>query len=191
MNRDHPDGTAPRRGLLVIGGDGPSPAALAKCARDSDIVIAADSGFDACRAAGVEPLLVVGDMDSLSDRRLLDALPRDRVMIFPRDKDETDTEIGVRILRERGCAHLTIAGGGGGRLDHLLGVVALFERPEPPSRWLTTSEEILLVEGEAVIDGCAGATISVFPVGAGVSGMRSEGLHWPLDGLTFARGWAG
>jgi thiamine pyrophosphokinase len=184
-------GSGPRRGLLVIGGDAPSPQTLARCAREADIVIAADSGYDACRAAGVVPDLVVGDMDSLSDRRLLAELPASRVREFPRDKDETDTEIGVRLLREKGCGPVTIAGGGGGRLDHLLGVVALFERDQPPSRWLTTAEEIVLVEGAAEIGECAGATISVFPLGDGAGDMRSEGLYWPLDGLSFGRGTAG
>ena len=180
-----------RSGLLVIGGTGPSPARLSECARGVGFVVAADSGLDSCVAAGVVPDLVVGDMDSLSDPGLLRGFPSERVLLFPRDKDETDTEIGLRILHERGWGHVTIAGGAGGRIDHLLGVAGLFERDAPPARWITGREDLLLVSGEAVFPGWAGSTVSVFPVGDRAAELHSEGLKWPLDGLELRRGFCG
>jgi thiamine pyrophosphokinase len=180
-----------RRGLLVIGGTGPSARTLSECARDAEFIVAADSGLDSCVAAGIVPDLVVGDMDSLSDPALLRPFPPARVMVFPRDKDETDTEIGLRILLERGWGHVTIAGGAGGRIDHLLGVAALFEREPAPARWITDVEDITLVTGEAEFHGWAGSTVSVFPVGERAASLRSEGLKWPLDGLEFRRGFGG
>jgi thiamine pyrophosphokinase len=182
---------APRRALLVIGGTGPSPQALWEYAREAGFIVAADSGLDSCAAAGVVPDLVVGDMDSLSDPALLAPFPPERIMVFPRDKDETDTEIGLRVLRERGWAHVTIAGGAGGRIDHLLGIAALFEREPGPSRWITDVEDITLVAGEAVFHGWDGSTVSVFPIGERAAALRSEGLKWPLDGLEFRRGFGG
>lgn len=180
-----------RRGLLVIGGAGPSPRELVACARDADLVVAADSGLDLALAAGLTPDMVVGDMDSLSDVALLRRFSPEKVLAFPRDKEETDTEIGMRILREKGCGQITIAGGGGGRIDHLLGIAALFERVPAPSRWLTDQEDIRLVDGTAECAGWSGSTISVFPVGERAADMHSEGLQWPLDGLEFRRGFGG
>jgi thiamine pyrophosphokinase len=156
-----------------------------------DLIVAADSGLEPVLAAGLSPALVVGDMDSLTDLSLLDGFPPERVLRFPSDKDETDTEIGLRVLRERGCGEVTIAGGGGGRIDHLLGIAALFEREAPPSRWLTDSEDIRLIEGEAEFVGWEGSTVSVFPLGAVAARMSSRGLQWPLDGLEFRRGYGG
>jgi thiamine pyrophosphokinase len=187
---EHPPAES-RRGLLFIGGEGPSADTLRACARDADMMVAADSGLDHALAAGITPDLVVGDMDSLSDPSLLRGFPPQAVLAFPRDKDETDTEIGLRILRERGCGAVTIAGGGGGRIDHLLGIALLFERDPAPVRWLTDKEDIRLVEGEAVFDGWDGATVSVFPLGGRAADMHSEGLQWPLDGLVFPRGFGG
>jgi thiamine pyrophosphokinase len=180
-----------RSGLLVIGGTGPSPLLLKECARSARFVVAADSGLDSCVAAGVVPDLVVGDMDSLSDPSLLNGFAADRILLFPRDKDETDTEIGLRTLHERGWAAVTIAGGAGGRIDHLLGVAGLFERDRPPVRWITGSEDLTLVSGEAEFLGWAGSTVSVFPVGDRAAGLHSEGLKWPLDGLELRRGFCG
>lgn len=152
---------------------------------------AADAGLENALGVGAEPDLVVGDMDSLSDLALLGRFPADRVMRFPRDKDETDTEIGFRLLGERGCDEITIAGGGGGRIDHLLAVAGLFEREAPPRAWLTDREEIHLVQGAAFFSGWRGSTVSVFPLGEVASELSSRGLRWPLDGLRMRRGWAG
>ncbi len=180
-----------KRGLLLIGGAGPGQDALALLARGMDLIVAADSGLEPALAAGLSPDLVVGDMDSLSDISLLDRFPPSHVLTFPRDKDETDTEIGLRIMKERGCADITLAGGGSGRIDHLLGIALLFERAAPPSRWLTDYEEVRLIEREAEFSGWRGCTVSIFPVGKRAARMRSEGLQWPLDGLVFRRGFGG
>ncbi len=180
-----------KRGLLVIGGSGPDSPALRELARGADLVAAADSGLVAVLAAGLEPDLVVGDMDSLPDRRLLERVPGARIREFPRDKDETDTEIGLRLLREQGCGPVTLAGGGGGRVDHLFGVALLFERERPPERWLTDAADIRLVDGAVELSGWEGSTVSVFPLGEQAAGMESEGLRWPLNGLVFRRGYAG
>jgi thiamine pyrophosphokinase len=130
-------------------------------------------------------------MDSLPQRSLLERLPPERVFVYPTDKDETDTEIGLRMLRHRGCTDIALAGGGGGRMDHLYAIAMLFERSAPPTRWITAGEDIRLVEESAEFPGWRGSIVSVFPVGEEASRMHSEGLKWPLDGLVFRRGYGG
>jgi thiamine pyrophosphokinase len=179
------------KGVLFIGGAGPVREALAGVLAEAACVAAADSGLERAIALGVEPDLIVGDMDSITDRSLLERFPPERVVVFPVAKDETDTEIGLRMLQERGCDEVTIAGGGGGRIDHLLAVAALFERARPPRRWLTDKAECHLVDGTAVFTGWLGSIVSVFPIGSEASGLASEGLQWPLDGLRLRRGWPG
>jgi thiamine pyrophosphokinase len=179
------------KGVLFVGGAGPDPVVIADDLAEAGIVVAADAGLERALALGVEPDLVLGDFDSLVDTTLLDRFSADRVLRFPTDKDETDAEIGLRFLGARGCDDITIAGGGGGRLDHLLALALLFEREHPPHRWVTDNEDVRLVLGEACFDGWRGSTVSVFPLGSGVADLSSEGLRWPLEGLAFARGWSG
>jgi thiamine pyrophosphokinase len=179
------------KGLLLVGGNGPCRADAAEAIAGAACCVAADSGLDLALEMGLEPHLVVGDMDSLSRPSMLDEWPEERVLRFPVDKDETDTEIGLRVLHERGYDEVTVLGGGGGRLDHLLGVLMLFERDPPPSLWLTDHEEIRLIAGECAFQAPAGQTVSLFPWGGPASGMSSEGLQWPLDGLSFRPGYAG
>jgi thiamine pyrophosphokinase len=176
--------------LLAIGGDGPPRESLAERFPSFGLVCAADSGLDLLKAWGLAPQLIVGDMDSLSDISLLDAYPGAEVHRFPREKDDSDTEIGMRMLRERGAARIVLAGGGGGRLDHLLALRAMFERPLHPAEWHTANESCWFVEegADLVLRTAAGDLLSVFPFSRGSSGMRSEGLAWPLNGLSWGPG---
>jgi thiamine pyrophosphokinase len=175
-------------GLLVTGGEGPARADLEPHLDDVRIVVAADSGLEAASRLGLSVDVVVGDMDSLSDTRLLDRFPAERIERHPADKEESDTELGLRILAERGCDVAVVAGGGGGRLEHFLGILMLFDRPSPPSIWVTREAVLARLVGRRTLDVRAGETLSFFPLGREARVLRSAGLRWPLDGLIFGRG---
>ncbi len=177
--------------LLLIGGAGPSRRRLAPFLAGVAFTVAADGGFDLARRLGLRPDLLVGDLDSVRPGRELASLPAERVVRFPPDKDETDAEIGLRLLRERGFRRVILAGGGGGRLDHLLGLLILFERSFHPALWLTDREQVQAVEGRLEFAGWRGQTVSLFPLGEGAGELSSEGLKWPLAGLEWGRGQAG
>lgn len=177
-------------GLLLLGGEGPERAALEPILPLVGYVVAADAGFDLALRLGLEPDLLVGDLDSVQHSEALVRFPAERIRRFPQAKDETDAEIGLRLLHEAGYAEVIIAGGGGGRLDHLLAVAALFERDNPPRAWYTAREHVALVDAELAVAGCHGQTVSLFPLGTGASGLSSEGLRWPLRGH-WRRGQAG
>lgn len=178
------------RALIVTGGQHPDIRFLRKLAADSDLLIGADSGLDILRKAGLVPDIAAGDMDSVSDKSFLSAMDPAKVFIFPRDKDYTDTELAFRLAMDRGCGFSRIAGGGGGRLDHLLAIRALFERPSSPDEWHTGKESVVrLKKGEAMEAAVLpGSTVSVFPLGRDSAGMSSEGLKWPLEGLEWGEG---
>ncbi len=178
-------------GVLFIGSKGPATEIYNEYVRDVNFVIAADSGLELAVRIGIVPDLVVGDMDSIANRSLLGNFDREKIRIFPTDKDETDTEIGLRIFQEMGYNDIIIVGGGKGRLDHLLGIVALFERPFAPSMWITDGEVVFLITDTFHVRGWKGATISLFPIGKEVGGMESLGLKWTINGLSWKRGYYG
>jgi thiamine pyrophosphokinase len=177
-------------GVLVIGGEGPTRRALAPYIGGASRVVAADSGLQAAVRLGLEVDLVVGDMDSIADPALLARFPPERVARYPTDKDETDTEIGLRVLFDRGCVSVVIAGGGGGSTDHFLGVLALFERPLAPAAWVTDAAAMVSLAGTCSVAVRPGETLSFFPLGREARVERSSGLRWPLDGMRFGRGQA-
>ncbi|HEC61971.1 MAG TPA: thiamine diphosphokinase [bacterium] len=178
-------------GLLLVGGEGPGDRLVKdlKVELDAvDFVIAADSGFDLAQRLKVEPDLLVGDLDSVSRSVAFKNFPTERIKSYNADKDETDTEIGLRIFAEMGCRRVMLFGGGGGRLDHLLGIVSLFERDFYPYVWYTAREHVQLVEGTMAFGPWSGQTVSFFPLGNGVEVLLSKGLKWPLDGLSWKKG---
>jgi thiamine pyrophosphokinase len=183
-------------GIAFIGGEGPGPEFCRRLLgeiREAALIAAADSGLIAAEDAGVHPDWVVGDMDSLDDPHRLEKYPPERVLRYREDKDYTDTELVLSLLREKGCDEIWLLGGGGGRLDHLLAIRSLFEREPFPRRWFTAGEDVCCVEapGELGVEIPAGSLVSVFPLGTGPWKAESRGLKWPLAGLAWDRGFFG
>ncbi|MDY7027318.1 MAG: thiamine diphosphokinase [Spirochaetota bacterium] len=179
------------KGILIIGGDHPARDLTSRLVEEAQIIIAADSGFDYAWNNGIEIDYVVGDMDSTSYREIIESMPKEKVLRMPEEKDETDTEIGLAMLKELGAAESVIIGGGGGRLDHLLGIVTLFHREIRPDEWYTDKEAVWSIDRRRIFEGLKGKTVSFFPVGEEICRMRSSGLKWPLDQLVWKPGDAG
>ncbi|MDR0503920.1 MAG: thiamine diphosphokinase [Treponema sp.] len=197
-------------GLIFTGGEGPPAQVVCKLLEaetQNVLIVAADSGLAAADRAGIKPDWVIGDMDSLDDKSRLASLPPDRVIRMPHDKDFTDTELAFSLAVKKDCGRIWIIGGGGGRIDHLFGIRSLFEREIFPCRWITEGADIRCVDADLKsgnqanerrfadnsLRGCPekGAVVSVFPLGAGPWEAESTGLKWPLDGLTWDRGFFG
>ena len=172
------------KALIITGGGCPSSGIIRSLSQGAGLVIAADSGLQPCLSADLDPDYVIGDFDSV-ETALLAGIPEERIMQYPEDKDYTDTELAIDLARKKGADRIVLAGGGAGRLDHLLAVRALFERTEPIHEWHTGAESaFLLPAGEKLkFSSPVGTVVSVFPLSKGAEGMSSEGLKWPLDGL--------
>ena len=80
-----------------------------------DIVIAADGGYDYLEESGLRADFVVGDFDSVLSRNL----PSDSLR-YPREKDDTDLMLAVKLGLSKGYTEFAIYGGLGGRLDHTI-----------------------------------------------------------------------
>jgi len=178
------------RGIAFIGGEGPGRRFLREIARGADLLVAADSGLALCEDAGLKPDWILGDMDSLDDPRRLEKYPADRILRFPADKDLTDTELALQFLAEKGCCERWLAGGGGGRLDHLFAIRSIFDRDSPPDRWFPGKEDIRCLNEGAILGASLppGSVVSVFPLGPGPWKAESTGLKWPINDLAWERG---
>ncbi len=175
-------------GLLFIGGYAPERKTVEDRIGRADLIAAADSGFDTAYCMGVSPDIIVGDMDSIKRKNLLNRYPDDKLFLYDSEKDETDTEIGIRILSEMGVDRITLVGGGGGRLDHIYGIILLFEREIHPFEWITEKEMIFSIDNQINLTDMENRVISLFPIGESVCTMKSSGLKWPLDELKWRKG---
>jgi len=188
-------------GIVFTGGDGPPPQALKRLLEgENALLVAADSGLMLAEAAGFKPDWIIGDMDSLGGEspdaeHRLRSYPADRVIRHPAAKDFTDTELALALLWDKGCDEAWILGGGGGRLDHLLGIRDLFERERFPRRWMTAAEDVYCIDADANVAFNSlsvsiepGGVVSVLLLGGGPWKARSNGLKWPLDNVHWERG---
>jgi thiamine pyrophosphokinase len=175
---------------VVIGGD-PLHSGVAAHLDPRAVVIAADSGYDHAIAAGLRPRLLLGDLDSISPEGLA-AARADGVDIaaFPADKDATDTELALDHALEhvgRGGS-ITMVGGGGDRLDHLLSSLTVLAQPRfdacaELSMWMGPAFIRVLHAPRTISIGALpeAVTLSLVPIGS-VEGVTTSGLRWPLVG---------
>lgn len=157
------------------------------------LVIAADSGYDHAMRAGVAVDVLIGDLDSISERGRLDAESADvHIVAFARDKDHTDLELALREAVGRGATRIDVYGGEGGTLGHLLaGALALTgdHLVGTDVRWHvgTGSVSVARPGRPVTVAGNPGGTVTIVPVGT-VRGVRTSGLRWRLDGDTLGAG---
>lgn len=176
------------RGLIYTGGDF-FPERLREFPAPGDLVIAADSGLRAAERMSVRPDLILGDFDSLG---YVPTIPEAEIIRVPAEKDDTDTQLAVRIALERGADEFLILGGFGGRPDHTLANLLLLEalaRDGIPARMDNgVSRARVLLSGTAEI---ARDTrfryLSLFCLEEIAEGVTVEGCRYPLCGATLRR----
>jgi thiamine pyrophosphokinase len=179
------------RGLLITGGVAPEKEWFRYLEGKFSTIVAADGGLDTALDLGLKVDRVVGDMDSLENPEVLARFPSKDVEVHDSKKDETDTELGLDALWDIGCTFTCIYGGGGGRLDHLLALAALFDRDRAPDLWICSNAVVVSIASSFRLETEMEQTISFFPVGEEACTMASRGLRWPLDGLRWRKGDAG
>lgn len=145
-------------------------------------LVAADGGAAAVFQAGLEPVAVIGDLDSLSaDDKA--RIPSDRLHKIS-EQNSTDFEKALRSIQ---APVILAAGFLGGRWDHSLAAMsALVAYSVKPCILLGSQEIVFHVSGAMTLPVQAGDRVSLFPL-ARVQGT-SEGLKWPIDGLTLSPG---
>lgn len=109
--------------LIITGGNIESDFALHILKETFDIIIGVDGGIQFCYENDIIPSKIVGDFDTLSPEILKWYKENTEIEIqeFNPIKDATDTQIAVELALELGSETITILGGTGSRLDHVLG----------------------------------------------------------------------
>ena len=180
----------PESALIIAGGEPVGSELLTRL--DVPVwVVAADSGLDQAYELGIEPDLVVGDMDSVTAAALERASAAGVVIErHPIDKDATDLELAIAAAARAGFSRATIIGGTGGRMAHTLAnaMILLGDRPVA-LEWLTGQAVIVPLRAgdHRVFQKSDGAVLSVIAVG-GTAFCTATGLRWPLDGIALQAG---
>ncbi|MFN8219818.1 MAG: thiamine diphosphokinase [Fimbriimonadales bacterium] len=166
-----------RRIFGVLGGRDFPAEALADWARSADVVIAADSATDRLLAVGVEPHVVIGDLDSMkADRAGLSA-----EIVEIADQDRTDCDKLLDYANGLGPAAMVLAGVEGDRLDHVLSTLSSVARLRPDCRLLLRRGigHVRGAGGSVRLETSAGRRCSVLPLPE--AAVSLSGVRWPLS----------
>ena len=157
--------------LVIIGGAAPSHLEIDLSAYDR--IIAADSGYDTAKRLSIPVTDAVGDFDSTSFR---DELIATGFVPCSHDKDESDTELAIN----KCTGDYDMIGGGEGRFDHILALIALMSSKPAPRLWFTEKDLIAAISSPMRIDVPSDRSISFFSF-KGETHVKTDGLVWELD----------
>ncbi len=166
--------------ITLVGGGDAGPGDLDLALNRAPTLVAADGGADTALAAGHVPVAVIGDIDSLSEAAQA-AIPPNR--LFPvREQNSTDFDKALRNIQTP-----LVLGVGflGARLDHQLAALNTLVRHGNRRCILIGPVEVIFhLPPSLELALSAGDIVSLFPM-APVAGC-SQGLEWPIDGLSLA-----
>lgn len=175
---------------LIIGGGSINDTLVCDTIKNGgyELVVAADAGMEPLYRHHLTPDIIVGDFDSVNSEALSYFRMRERVEIIELNpiKDDTDIEYAIRDAISRGVTHITILGGTGTRIDHMLGNISLLgigieqgidiELLDEHNRIRLVAKQLTILKKEQY-----GKFVSILPYTASASGVTLNGFKYNLS----------
>ena len=181
-----------QRIVIFANGEIPDIEKAHQLLRTADFVICADGGTRHALALGIQPHLIIGDLDS-AEKGVLQNYQKAGVEIksYSHDKNETDLELAINRAIELKPDQILIVGALGGRLDQTLANITLLtdlrlSTPRQGSgqafdvRFDDGVEEVRLCRDRVEVHGAIGDIISLIPWQGMVTEVETTNLKWPL-----------
>lgn len=153
-----------------------------------DVILAADSGMNFLYRRRMKPDIIIGDFDSVDVESLAYFKEQDGIEFHQLNpmKDDTDTEYAIRYAIAHGATAITVIGGTGTRLDHVLGNVSLLGiglEEGIPIELVDANNRIRMVDKPLSIRRTEqyGKYVSLIPYAGEVCDVTLEGMKYPLD----------
>lgn len=181
-----------KRALLLANGEWEGDQRYFQSIRDQvDTLVCADGGAEYALQLGLTPDRIFGDLDSIDEvvKEKYEAMGMEFVL-FPVEKDKTDTHLVMDYLITEGFEEILIGGALGGRPDHLMGNLMMLtyaHQRRVTAKLISPTVEVQVVEGEMVIEGHLGDTFSLIPVDSVVRGVDLIGFKYPLHDAVVER----
>lgn len=179
-------------GLIVLGGPIDEYEGLnselegIRPSRAFDFVVAVDGGMKHVNELGLKPDMLLGDFDSIADLNFYtDLWPEAVLKQFPTEKSMTDSELAFETLFKHSFDRVYVIGAFGGRIDHLVGNLALLKAYAKENIVLLDAfNRVCLLEGPCKLllnrSEYFRKYVSILPVDSGVSGVNLKNFKYPL-----------
>lgn len=158
-------------------------------------IIVCDRGLEALYKLKIIPNHVVGDFDSVSPE-ILEFYKKQSQIIFHTyhaEKDNTDTDIALKLAIRLKSSKITIMGALGKRMDHALANIHILKdalEANIPSQIIDTHNRIYLINESIQLekDKIYGKYVSLIPLTSEVEGITLTGFKYPLENYTLPIG---
>ena len=151
-------------------------------------IIVCDRGLEALYQLKIIPNHVVGDFDSVSSNVLTFYQNKPQVVFhtYNAEKDNTDTDIALKLAIKLKSSEITILGALGKRMDHAIANIHILKdalEAEIPCQILDENNRIYLINKESTLnkDKIYGKYISLIPLTSVVEGLTLTGFKYPLN----------
>jgi thiamine pyrophosphokinase len=155
-------------------------------------VIAADGGLRHAESLGLTVDYLIGDLDSVDDRRVKELGETTDIEQFPEGKDETDLELALTFAANSGAEAILILGALGGRVDMSLANILLLSLPQLKGievELLTGVQTARLLRPPGGdIHGNPGDTVSLIPLLGDVTNITTTNLAYQLKSSSLKAG---
>lgn len=159
--------------------------------KEGDMCIAADGGYLYCKILGMEPDLVIGDMDSLEEGvrgeidRLREEAP-EKVRVLPAEKDDTDMLAAIKEGLAAGYRQFCLYGALGGRVEHTVANIqclAYIKNHGAKGYLMDGNVMMTVIRDETVrFRESMEGYLSLFCLGERAEGVTIRGMKYLLDG---------
>lgn len=149
---------------------------------DDDYIISADGGIRHLNKMKIEPDLLLGDFDSSNKPE------SGNILVYPIEKDDTDTMLAIKTGLKKGYNDFLILGGMGGRLDHTLANIhCLYYIAENGATAELCDEHnkaVVIKNSGITLSKQRGKKVSVFAYGGNAQGVTEVGFYYKLNNAT-------
>ncbi|MBM7615842.1 thiamine diphosphokinase [Alkaliphilus hydrothermalis] len=165
---------------------------LDKPSGENSKIICADGASKYLVPLGIVPHMLVGDLDSISQKDL-DWMKEKGVELkkFPARKNFTDSELALEYAMGLNPKRITIIGAVGSRWDHSIANIMLLKRLLErgiAGRLVDDKNELTITNGQLLLEGKKGEYLSIIPISEEVKGVTLKGLEYPLTDHSFSMG---
>lgn len=160
----------------------------------SDFIIAADGGYGHLLGMHWQPNVLLGDFDSFLPEWQDDVNQKGvECLVWPAEKDMTDSELALELAMQRGCTSAIVFGGwGGARMDHAIAnvlLLAAFRQKDFSIIFSHGAQQACVISNETLqLYGDMDQYISLIPCTAVVANVTTIGMKFPLIRHTLKAG---
>jgi len=157
--------------------------------READMIVCCDGAAEKLVAHGMEPGIIIGDLDSVSP-----AIREryEKILVQDRDQETNDLTKAVNWCISGGIREVVIIGATGIREDHTLGNISLLANysERVNAVMLTDTGFFRVCDRSVTINSQPGQQVSIFSIDPSLA-VTSAGLRYPLKNLRLTSWWRG